>query len=93
MGEKKFGWGKSTGEIFPGEGNEGIFGWWEGDSAHPPSREIPETTDTFNVINLKHYIPNIKFLEWNPADISLPWGMQQKIAPTLHRTKAIEGKD
>ena len=27
----------------------------------------------FGLINLKHYIPNIKPLSWNPADISLPW--------------------
>ena len=32
------------------------------------------TTDiTFNVITLKHCISNIKFLEWIPADFSLPW--------------------
>ena len=30
-------------------------------------------TITFNLINLKPCISNIKFLEWNPADFSLPW--------------------
>ena len=35
------------------------------------------------MINLKH-IPNIKFLEWNPADISLPWNMQQSFVFEFH---------
>ena len=31
------------------------------------------TNIMFNLINLKPCISHIKFLEWNPADFSLPW--------------------
>ena len=39
---------------------------------------------TFSDVILKHYIPNVKFLEWNSSDISLPETMQHNFALKLH---------
>ena len=47
---------------------------------------------TFKLINLVSYISNIKPLQWNSADISLPEAVQHTFVIELSTTKSCRDK-